>query len=33
MRKIKILQLNSFINSGSTGRITEEIGQTAIVTG
>jgi len=33
MRKIKILQLNSLINSGSTGRIAEEIGQIAIAAG
>jgi putative colanic acid biosynthesis glycosyltransferase len=29
----KLLQINSVINSGSTGRIAEEIGQTAIDTG
>lgn len=29
----KLLQINSVINSGSTGRITEEIGQTAIAAG
>lgn len=29
----KLLQINSVINSGSTGRITEEIGQTAITAG
>jgi glycosyltransferase involved in cell wall biosynthesis len=29
----KILQLNSVVNTGSTGRIAEEIGQTAIATG
>jgi glycosyltransferase involved in cell wall biosynthesis len=29
----KILQINSVINSGSTGRIAEEIGQTAIAAG
>lgn len=29
----KILQINSVVNSGSTGRIAEEIGQTAMATG
>lgn len=29
----KLLQINSVINSGSTGRIAEEIGQTAIAAG
>jgi len=28
-----LLQINSVVNSGSTGRIAEEIGQTAIVAG
>jgi len=31
--KYKVLQINSVINSGSTGRIVEEIGQTAIAAG
>jgi hypothetical protein len=29
----KLLQINSIVNSGSTGRIAEEIGQTAIANG
>jgi len=29
----KLLQINSVVNSGSTGRIAEEIGQTAVATG
>jgi len=29
----KLLQINSVVNSGSTGRIAEEIGQTAIAAG
>lgn len=29
----KLLQLNTIVNSGSTGRIAEEIGQTAIAAG
>ena len=29
----KILQINSIVNSGSTGRIAEEIGQTAMTAG
>ena len=29
----KLLQINSVVNSGSTGRIAEEIGQIAIATG
>ena len=30
---MKLLQINSVVNSGSTGRIAEEIGQTAMASG
>ena len=33
MNERTLLQINSVVNSGSTGRIAEEIGQTAIEAG